>query len=308
MTGEITLSGLVLPVGGIREKAMAARRHGIKTFVLPQMNEPDLAELPAEVRNEMTFVPARTLEDVLKVALPPGLTVGGVAFYISGHGFGHASRQIEIINALGAASPAIADPDSHLGTALAVRTHAPRPGHARARRDRYRRRPDRQPASRRRRDDPARRRVLPGARRTGPRGSGAPPRATASTASSPTRRRSAVRRRAAAGDRVDRRLELHLGLDLRRLRARNSATLPGSARRCASAYASASAGWRLPMHGGFETIAPLVDLPFVARHARHPRAEVRSVCGLPAGCADRAAVVRRLRCAGRRSEPAGLPR
>src|SRR5207344_93499 len=47
MTGEITLSGLVLPVGGIREKAMAARRHGIKTFVLPQMNEPDLAELPA---------------------------------------------------------------------------------------------------------------------------------------------------------------------------------------------------------------------------------------------------------------------
>ena len=71
MTGEITLSGLVLPVGGIREKAMAARRHGIKTFVLPQMNEPDLAELPPEVRNEMTFVPARTLEDVLKVALPP---------------------------------------------------------------------------------------------------------------------------------------------------------------------------------------------------------------------------------------------
>ena len=47
MTGEITLSGLVLPVGGIREKALAARRHGIKTFILPQMNEPDLAELPA---------------------------------------------------------------------------------------------------------------------------------------------------------------------------------------------------------------------------------------------------------------------
>jgi ATP-dependent Lon protease len=70
MTGEITLSGLVLPVGGIREKALAARRHGIKTFVLPQMNEPDLAELPPEVRSEMTFVPARALEDVLRVALP----------------------------------------------------------------------------------------------------------------------------------------------------------------------------------------------------------------------------------------------
>jgi ATP-dependent Lon protease len=70
MTGEITLSGLVLPVGGIREKALAARRYGIKTFILPEMNEQDLAELPAEVRAEMKFVPARTFEDVLKVALP----------------------------------------------------------------------------------------------------------------------------------------------------------------------------------------------------------------------------------------------
>jgi ATP-dependent Lon protease len=70
MTGEITLSGLVLPVGGIREKALAARRYGIKTFVLPEMNVQDLEELPPDVRREMTFVPARTLEDVLKIALP----------------------------------------------------------------------------------------------------------------------------------------------------------------------------------------------------------------------------------------------
>ena len=70
MTGEITLSGLVLPVGGIREKALAARRHGIKTFILPARNEPDLAELPPEVKADMTFVPVKTLEDVLKVALP----------------------------------------------------------------------------------------------------------------------------------------------------------------------------------------------------------------------------------------------
>jgi ATP-dependent Lon protease len=70
MTGEITLSGLVLPVGGIREKVLAARRHGIKTFVLPQMNEQDLSELPDDVRKSMTFVPARTLDDVLKIALP----------------------------------------------------------------------------------------------------------------------------------------------------------------------------------------------------------------------------------------------
>jgi ATP-dependent Lon protease len=70
MTGEITLSGLVLPVGGIREKALAARRHGVKTFILPAMNTPDLTELPEEVRHDLTFVPAETLEEVLKVALP----------------------------------------------------------------------------------------------------------------------------------------------------------------------------------------------------------------------------------------------
>ena len=70
MTGEITLSGLVLPVGGIREKALAARRHGVKTMILPQMNEVDLAELPPEVRQEMTFVPVRTLEDALAISLP----------------------------------------------------------------------------------------------------------------------------------------------------------------------------------------------------------------------------------------------
>ena len=82
MTGEITLSGLVLPVGGIREKSLAARRHAIKTFVLPQANSFDIAELPEEVRRDMTFVPATTIEDVLRVALPdalPGLTVVGGA-------------------------------------------------------------------------------------------------------------------------------------------------------------------------------------------------------------------------------------
>ena len=75
MTGEITLSGLVLPVGGIREKALAARRYGIKTMVLPQLNEADLAELPEEVRRDMTFVPVRTLEEALAIAMPgtPGV-------------------------------------------------------------------------------------------------------------------------------------------------------------------------------------------------------------------------------------------
>ncbi len=69
MTGEITLSGLVLPVGGIREKALAARRYGIKTLILPALNEPDLAELPEELRRDMAFVPVETLEQVIDVAM-----------------------------------------------------------------------------------------------------------------------------------------------------------------------------------------------------------------------------------------------
>jgi ATP-dependent Lon protease len=72
MTGEITLTGLVLPVGGIREKALAARRLGIRTVILPALNEPDLAELPQEIRRDMKFVPVETLEQVIKVAMADG--------------------------------------------------------------------------------------------------------------------------------------------------------------------------------------------------------------------------------------------
>jgi ATP-dependent Lon protease len=75
MTGEITLSGLVLPVGGIREKALAARRFGIKTFVLPALNTPDLEDVPEELRRDMTFIPVETLEQVVKVAMPAGVPV-----------------------------------------------------------------------------------------------------------------------------------------------------------------------------------------------------------------------------------------
>jgi ATP-dependent Lon protease len=70
MTGEITLSGLVLPIGGIREKALAARRQGIKTLIFPARNEPDLAELPPELKESLRFVPVSTLEEVLAIALP----------------------------------------------------------------------------------------------------------------------------------------------------------------------------------------------------------------------------------------------
>ena len=71
MTGEITLSGAVLPVGGIREKALAARRYGITTFILPERNAVDIPDLPEEVRRDMTFVPVSLLDEVLKLALPP---------------------------------------------------------------------------------------------------------------------------------------------------------------------------------------------------------------------------------------------
>jgi ATP-dependent Lon protease len=70
MTGEITLRGQVLPVGGIKEKALAARRAGVTTFVLPRRNEHDLDDLPKELKEEMTFVLATTLDDVLGAVMP----------------------------------------------------------------------------------------------------------------------------------------------------------------------------------------------------------------------------------------------
>jgi len=71
MTGEITLTGAVLPVGGVREKALAARRYGLTTFILPEGNAVDIPDLPEEVRDGMTFVPVKALSEVLALALPP---------------------------------------------------------------------------------------------------------------------------------------------------------------------------------------------------------------------------------------------
>lgn len=70
MTGEITLRGQVLPVGGIKDKALAARRSGVTTFVLPRRNEVDLDDLPQELKDDMTFVLADTMDDVLEAAMP----------------------------------------------------------------------------------------------------------------------------------------------------------------------------------------------------------------------------------------------
>jgi ATP-dependent Lon protease len=73
MTGEITLSGRVLPVGGIKEKVLAARRHGIREVILPRQNEKNIKEdLTEELRNELTIRYVSHIEEVLKIALTPG--------------------------------------------------------------------------------------------------------------------------------------------------------------------------------------------------------------------------------------------
>lgn len=70
MTGEVTLRGQVLPVGGIKMKVLAAHRAGLRTIILPERNMDDLDELPEDVRAELTFVPVERVEDVLKTAVP----------------------------------------------------------------------------------------------------------------------------------------------------------------------------------------------------------------------------------------------
>jgi len=68
MTGEITLTGQVLPIGGIREKALAAQRAGLKRLIIPRDNEPDLAELPVETKRELEFIPVSSIQEVLAAA------------------------------------------------------------------------------------------------------------------------------------------------------------------------------------------------------------------------------------------------
>jgi len=71
MTGEITLRGRVLPIGGVREKVLAAHRAGLKTVILPEKNLKDLVDLPKAAKSELKIIPVKNLDEVLKVALSP---------------------------------------------------------------------------------------------------------------------------------------------------------------------------------------------------------------------------------------------
>ena len=75
MTGEITLRGRVLPIGGLKEKVLGAHRAGIKTIIIPKGNEADIEDVPEEVRKTLSFHPVETLSEVLKIALVPADSV-----------------------------------------------------------------------------------------------------------------------------------------------------------------------------------------------------------------------------------------
>jgi ATP-dependent Lon protease len=69
MTGEITLRGRILPIGGLKEKCLAALHAGIKTIIVPDRNDKDLDEIPKPVRRKLTLIKAKNMSEVLKVAL-----------------------------------------------------------------------------------------------------------------------------------------------------------------------------------------------------------------------------------------------
>jgi ATP-dependent Lon protease len=75
MTGEITLRGRVLPIGGVREKVLAAHRAGLKTVLLPEKNMKDLVDLPKTAKSELKIVPIKHMDDVLALALSKEVTV-----------------------------------------------------------------------------------------------------------------------------------------------------------------------------------------------------------------------------------------
>lgn len=78
MTGEITLRGKVLPIGGVKEKLLAAHRFGLKTLILSRENEKDLADVPEEVRDDLTIHVVDSIDQVLKFALEGEMSLAGM--------------------------------------------------------------------------------------------------------------------------------------------------------------------------------------------------------------------------------------
>lgn len=74
MTGEVSLTGRVLPIGGVKQKLLAAHRAGLTTVVIPARNEPDLDDVPAEVREALTIHPVTDVAEVLELALEPAVS------------------------------------------------------------------------------------------------------------------------------------------------------------------------------------------------------------------------------------------
>ena len=99
MTGEITLRGKVLPIGGVKEKLLAAHRMGLRTIVLPKDNEKDLADIPQEILSSLTIQLAETMDDVLQIALerPIVITENGAIAPVA-ESFGSAEKDKSLTN------------------------------------------------------------------------------------------------------------------------------------------------------------------------------------------------------------------
>ncbi|MFM9139092.1 MAG: S16 family serine protease, partial [Solirubrobacterales bacterium] len=79
MTGEVTLQGRVLPIGGLKQKVLAAHAAGLTDVILPERNRGDLDDVPEDVREEMSFHPVMTIDEVLELALEPAVTASAKA-------------------------------------------------------------------------------------------------------------------------------------------------------------------------------------------------------------------------------------
>jgi len=97
MTGEITLRGKVLPIGGVKEKLLAAHRMGLRTILLPKDNEKDLADIPQEILASLTVNPVETMDAVLQVALERPIVPAAVAT-VAGEFAGAAEKDKSLTN------------------------------------------------------------------------------------------------------------------------------------------------------------------------------------------------------------------